>query len=109
MIKFLMLAVALSFSASAADKAKQDESVVDVCQAHAKLAKRIMTSRQDGTEMSSLLEMIEKLPDDSAKRTAQAIIMMAYDESAYSAEKNQQKAITEFSNKIMLTCLKLRQ
>lgn len=89
LILFLLLLPAVSF----ADK-------VDVCQDFAMSAAKLMDLRQQGVDMSYVLQ---RLKDFAPAKT---LIMAAWEVPLYSTDQYKRKAIVEFKNMVFHECLK---
>ncbi|MGZ2381750.1 hypothetical protein [Rhizobium brockwellii] len=76
----------------------------DMCVNAGEAAKSIMRARQENTDMSSLMAIVEKQEDEAFKKVARQMVMTAYGQPAYQTEAMQQKAIAEFSNNVQLAC-----
>lgn len=77
-----------------------------LCTKKSEFAAAAMTARQAGIPLSKLLSVIGE-DDMSAETEAEmkGFAVEAYKENAWRTEELQERAITEFSNKVMLDCL----
>ena len=105
LITYAIAAVLISTPASNADEAI--EKKLDVCLYPSNIAKAVMTRRQNG---GSLSELMAKIPDlgmqPAIEDLAKKLAIAAYGVPAYSDEKFQQAAITEFESQTYLNCAK---
>ena len=102
--KFMTLDEAdLQIQKQAQEKQAKNESIQpsgDACAEKGKLAKLIMELRQDNAPMD---EMIAVAKGD---KSTIAIVIEAYDRPRMSVPENQQRAINDFMNDVMLECYK---
>ncbi len=87
-----MLAVSLTSWA----QSKTDER----CSELAEFSQTVMEARQRGIEMQRLVQLSQ------GNELAIRIIIEAYDVLRYRTSEYQQNAVTEFANKIQVTCYK---
>ena len=66
-------------------------------------AKNVMEIRQMGGSMSDLMGMVD---DGDYKDLYETIIISAFEVPRYNTEKNKQNAISDFTNKQYLECVK---
>lgn len=78
----------------------------DFCTTIASTSASIMRGRQTGVAMSDLVAMTNQPQFKEVKKLLTAIIVEAYEESRFSSKSSQDRAVTEFSNKQMLTCMR---
>jgi len=101
------LIIALSLMASFTTFAEEVEPVTDESQLSANcelletLSREIMTNRQFGIPLRSMLEIMEQ------GTLGRKITLLAYSMPVYGTEKYQQKAINDFANGYLLECVKL--
>jgi hypothetical protein len=76
----------------------------DMCANAGEAAKAVMRARQNNTDMSTVMAIVEKQEDEAVKKVTRQIVMMAYSQPAYETDEMQQKAIAEFSNTVQLAC-----
>ena len=98
-ISFTVLGLFASANASESED-EQKKSMVELCASSANLAKTIMEVRQNGGEMFKLLEVA------NGDELAEKIVIAAFDEPLYSTEEYKKRAAREFSNEVMLICMK---
>jgi hypothetical protein len=72
------------------------------CTHYGSIAKSIMSMRQMGMAMSTLMTS----PAAADSKPIQAIIMLAYDEPRYQSEQIKNEVIQDFRNKIEAECFK---
>ena len=77
-----------------------EDAKKDTCAGIDKLAMTIMEHRQRGTSLKLILGTLKGNEFNS-------IVLDAYDSPRYSVKSNQQKAISEFTNKWHVACLKV--
>lgn len=94
-MKNLILATALTAAGFFAVEATADEPVD--CQQIEMLAAKIMEARQNNASMSTLMG----IGDHAA---IQALVMMAYDEPAYTTAGYKRTAVAEFANEVARLC-----
>jgi 3-hydroxyisobutyrate dehydrogenase-like beta-hydroxyacid dehydrogenase len=94
----ILAAMLLAPAVNASEPTKQD-----LCKSFATYAETVMTARQNG---ATLVKMLDIAADSEI---AQAIIIDAYQSPSYSTDKYKTNAAVEFSNKVLLTCLKVAQ
>ena len=73
---------------------------MDLCKTVSEGAVSIMTIRQSGVPLISILNALK----DNSMFVQVALV--AYDTPKYSTKENQQSAITEFGNTVLLECLR---
>ena len=88
----------ISLAEEAKGELASKETILDLCDESAKLAKTIMKIYQDGTPLIKVLSLAK---DDRLR----AMIISAYSESRYSTKSYKQDAIEKFSNKMHIECL----
>jgi hypothetical protein len=91
-LKAVVAAVAIVAASSAVAETKQE-----TCTLIGKLAAVIMEKRQDGVDMSSLMEIAES---EIVKR----MVIFAYDTPRYSSEDYKRTAVQDFANEAMGVC-----
>lgn len=91
--------------AFAKEQMTKEEAIEEICGATANYAKSVMSSRQNGVSITESISNLNKtLPPGSQRDFHKAIAMEAYKETKWVTEENKMNAISEFSNKIYLTC-----
>jgi signal transduction histidine kinase len=90
----LFLTVFLSTTAIAEEKS--------ACESYGDLAKQVMENRQTGVEFKAMW----KLAKDSGDSIIKDLILRAYEQSAYSTEKYQQKATQRFADEVYVACVR---
>jgi hypothetical protein len=98
---FVVVLVGCSKSNSTSDMA----SNTAFCQAMDDISATIMFNRQLGVPMAEMIKTADTSDDEQVKEAIQAIIKDAYLISRYEAKENQEKAITDFRNKVYLACI----
>jgi hypothetical protein len=101
-MKILIVAMALLAALSTTASAE-----LTGCKLHSYLAGEIMTSRQSGQQMATLIDIAKAEADNSrAVQLAQLIVVDAYESPRFSTENYKARAISEFKNKWYLRCFK---
>ena len=80
--------------------AAEEADEVDICQDFANSAAMIMELRQNGADMSDVLQKLKGF------EPAKSIIMAAWSVPQYSTLQYQRNAIVMFKNEVFLSCLK---
>lgn len=75
------------------------------CNALATLAKSVMSSRQSGMPMTKAIGLINTENKEVAEVTRKLVIA-AYEEPGWNSKALQEKATTDFQNRIYLPCIK---
>tara|TARA_B110000093_G_scaffold71523_1_gene77800 strand:- start:1673 stop:1981 length:309 start_codon:yes stop_codon:yes gene_type:complete len=94
MIKAVLVVLTMIATPAVAD------SRMEVCKIVSEGASGIMKIRQDGVPLISILTALKH------NKMFVQLVLIAYDTPKYSTEENQQGAITEFGNTVLLQCLK---
>ncbi|QND57866.1 hypothetical protein [Mesorhizobium huakuii] len=77
--------------------------LTDNCTAIGELARSIMQKRQNGTDMSVMMSVVEKLADDDPiKGIGKSMVIMAYEMPLFSEFK--ERTISEFANQVQVKC-----
>jgi hypothetical protein len=76
----------------------------DLCKSLGKSGELTMRSRQQGVDMSAVMELANKA--GPMKQVLRHMIIDAYDEPQYSSKEMQDRVIKEFSNQAQLKCYK---
>lgn len=106
MKKVFLLAIVLGLvGCSGGEKAEESVEKSKVCEVVDDLAKSIMTSRQAGTPMVENMRIADNNEDEQARALIKAIVSDAYAEPRYNTEENQDKAVTDFRNKMYHGCM----
>lgn len=90
------LVVALGLCASVTAHSVSAMTTDEACAQVAGAAQGVMTARQNGTPMQSVLEVANDPKFASGKAGFRAIIMMAYDQPRFNTDENKQRAIDDF-------------
>lgn len=86
-----------------ATSAKADAKFVG-CKAVGETARLIMQGRQANVSMSDLMGAIDENGPEWLAKTTRAMIILAYQQPAFSTEKHKSRAIAEFGNEAELAC-----
>lgn len=113
-MKKLFLAVLLlvtSFSGLAKDDMTPDDAIDLICGGIGGYSESIMRSRQLGETIANNIAFLNKNKDmaEPIKAYHREIIYEAYNEPRWSTKENQNNAVSEFSNKMYLTCARAFQ
>jgi hypothetical protein len=95
-MKKLLTATMLTLSLTSWAQSKTDER----CSELAEFSQTVMEARQRGIDMQRLIQLSQ------GNELAIRIIIEAYDVPRYRTSEYQQNAVTEFANKIQVTCYK---
>lgn len=93
----LILAITLTTSVQAKDN----------CISLAEISANIMSNRQHGTDITKLINLINKPRFATQKPYAQIKIIDAYNEPRYSTTEYQDQAIADFKNEAYLECYRV--
>ena len=101
---FVMIFVAVNFSYA------EETTRTLICNEIAKISKTIMTVRQNGMPLITIIERVRKVNEENdvsqnIKDVILEIVKDAYNQPRFSTEEYQQRAIIEFQNKWYLGCL----
>lgn len=80
---------------------------LEECKAYSDLAATMMEARQKGMPMSKAMD-----PDGDGTLVEEpfmSMVVLAYEEPHFATERMQQRAITDFQNRIHLMCVKDRR
>lgn len=93
----LILAITLTTSVHAKDN----------CIVLSEISANIMSNRQHGTDITRLINLINKPRFATQKPYAQIKIIDAYNEPRYSTTEYQDQAIADFKNEAYLECFRI--
>lgn len=89
--------------------ASAEPTTQETCKSIADLAGTIMKARQNGRDMSELMELVGKYFEDAEERKPyDRMVVLAYDSPRYSTEEYKNKAVSDFKNSVYLGCFKAR-
>lgn len=74
------------------------------CKSASRLSRMIMQLRQDGKDLSGVMDTISKTGDSDSQKMATDLVMEAYKEPRYQTAEMQQKSVDDFANDIYLRC-----
>lgn len=74
------------------------------CEKVAELAEMIMTARQEGVPMVSLMKAGS--PGEGAADLTRMLIVAAYEEPGFATKENRARAVVDFQNDVYLQCIK---
>ena len=103
-MKKLLLATVLTLSIPFTAQASSTPDF-ELCEAYSSLAETIMTSRQNGTDMSALIKIVLN-QSEGTDQAALLLVKAAYKEHRYSTESIKQRTIQDFKNQVFLACYK---
>ena len=95
-MKALLLTVLLATSATNVSASENKEDKEKLCIKYSKVATFVMTRRQNSEPLSDLLKFGGKV---------KPLALKAYSKPLYSAKKNKEREISEFTNNALLACL----
>ncbi|MGC5702955.1 hypothetical protein J4P02_22370 [Pseudomonas sp. NFXW11] len=96
----------LALSANNALAAKPSDEVLSYCTSVSEMAGSIMRNRQDEVSMAKMMRA--SAGDPFVDALGAEIIKDAYSTSAFRAEENKKRAVSEFENKWFSICLKAK-
>lgn len=113
MLKRIMCVMAVSGvlavgSAQASD-ASASGRTLEQCKDVSNLARSIMEKRQSGEKMSAMMDAAASIEDEVVSKGAQELIIMAFENPAYSTTEFQERATLKFENDMYLICVKTRR
>jgi hypothetical protein len=76
----------------------------DYCGQIGDLAETVMTVRQNGAEMSGLMNIM--LKEEATKVIGKQMVIDAYETPRYNMLENQKREVSEFKNEWYLLCIK---
>lgn len=106
-MKYFVLAIILATTGTAyADSDAANQSIKNAtCLMLGQLAEGVMTARQSGKPISTVLGTLDGGSSD-IDNLARTIIIEAYEEPRWNGSEYQSRAITEFENSVMVRCYK---
>lgn len=107
MKKIIILAACILLLTACTKKEEQKGAVSnsELCKVVDDLSRSIMSNRQSGVPMVDSMQIANNIEDDQVKDLVRAIVNDAYAEPRFSVEENQDKAITDFRNKMYHGCI----
>ena len=104
---FCTLIISILFLTACTKKDEHRDAVSnsEFCKVIDDLSKSIMLNRQAGIAMADSMQVANSIEDTQMKGLVQAIVNDAYTEPRYSVEENQEKAVTDFRNKMYHGCI----
>lgn len=93
----------VAFSNDSIDEKQHEEN----CKTMSAFAFMAMGARQNGTPLSSSIDIANGIPDKNERDIAKKIVLDAYDQTKYSSQEYKENSRVEFSNKYMLACMKM--
>ena len=85
---------------------EQKPTPKDTCFAIGKMSKTIMENRQIGVPLVDMLQVPEGIEQENLANIVRQIIFEAYDRPKFSTKEYQIEVAEEFSNEVLLSCLK---
>lgn len=101
----LTLSVIFLTACAKREEPKNQVSNSDFCKVIDDLSRSIMTNRQVGIPMVESMQLANNIEDEQMRGLVQAVVNDAYAEPRFNTEKNQEKAITDFRNKMYHACI----
>lgn len=102
----VILLITTSFGSFAKDEMTPNDAVDLICGGIGQYSESVMRSRQLGENIANNISLLNKNKNmaEPIKAYHREIIYEAYKEPKWSTKENQDNAVTEFSNKMYLTC-----
>ncbi|QQN40790.1 hypothetical protein [Acinetobacter sp. CS-2] len=108
MEKIILIGILLSTSCNifAKNETTKGDAIDEICGNVGEYAESVMRSRQLGENIANSINVLNKAPKmaEPIRQYYKHIIYEAYKEPKWSTKENQDNAVTEFSNKMYLTC-----
>jgi hypothetical protein len=84
------------------------ESLSEQCKAYGKYARTVMDGRQQEVPMSQLMDVLDTSRDisEAGKNMLRSLVIAAYEQPAFSTEKNKRNAVASFGNAAEVSCYK---
>jgi D-lyxose ketol-isomerase len=79
---------------------------MDMCQAQARLAKTIMSVRQQGSPMHEVMQRNADIKNEFARTVHGILVKLAYEEPLYGSKEFKDRSANEFATTIFKACLK---
>lgn len=99
------IAISAMLAAPAMAQGNDNSDAVEVCTAMHGLAETIMEHRQTpGASVAESMRLAQGA-DELIRPVAEAFVMMAFDEPAWSSERVQRRAVAEFANRAFMMCM----
>lgn len=107
MKKIILVGLIVLFAGCAKKTEPVDQTAVKkYCESLDALSSSAMSARQKGLALANVLKVADTVDgSEDQKNYVQEIIKQAFGETRYSSPEYQEKAITDFRNKIYLDCL----
>lgn len=105
-IMMIVIVLMLAITPAHGTNSKSNNDWRDTCAAMQRLAKSIMTARQNGFAMSDMMSKSDASGDAIVKKLDESLIIYAYSLPRYSTNEMQQKSIEDFGNDTYLQCAK---
>lgn len=107
MKKLILLGLFILLAGCSKNKNTVDQaSGKKYCESLDSLSMSAMTARQKGVALVEVLKVAETVEGtEDQKQYVQSIIKQAFAQTRYSSPEYQEKAITDFRNKIYLDCI----
>ena len=83
----------------------QSEEQLAMCESLKGLATVIMQNRQQEVDLSKMINLAQE-SEEPFKSAMMELIIIAYEEPAYSSESYQLNSVKKFSNSVYLECIK---
>jgi hypothetical protein len=83
----------------------QSEDHLAMCESLKGLATVIMQNRQQEVDLSKMINLAQE-SEEPFKSAMMELIIIAYEEPAYSSESYQLNSVKKFSNSVYLECIK---
>ncbi len=76
------------------------------CKIMGEVAEKVMRDRQTGRSLSSMIDSVDSVENKSLQGIMKMIVISAYDVPRYGTREHQERAVGEFADMILLSCLK---
>lgn len=100
-MRVVAMTLAMLLAASGADAQLTTKS----CQTLSDLAQTIMGARQTGVPLTNMISLVEQ-NEEPFKSIYKTLVMEAYKKPRYHTERMQTSETTDYSNQVLLECLK---
>lgn len=79
----------------------------DQCKLLGNLAETIMTKRQEGVDLTTMLNIAESQgTSEEVANVSRKLVIAAYDSPEYSTQEYKERAIRKFKTEVMIECYK---
>jgi 3-oxoacyl-ACP reductase-like protein len=82
------------------------EEIRATCKSYGEMARAIMKNRQEGAPMDDIIGIVTDGKNPEADRIGEQMVILAYEQPRMGVDKNKQREVDDFSNKVYLDCIK---